>query len=387
MDNTTFLKKATAYSKTINPFAVLCQCYHETKVKGIPWSSELFLKANNAAGIKKWSKWPGEIYSKISWEQTVSGIKYDKKSDFCKYPSIDSFIQNYVLKIELTYPLCVKQKDNFLGYFNGLLAGPYKWATDQEYFTRLVEASLELAPSVFGIGTAWRQKYVNVLEHAIQQKYITTEQRLIIERLLKKKSVEIEAIDKVDAVPRKHICIDFGHGGHDNGASYENILEKDVNKRIGEALGKGFVKLGFQVSYTRVEDEYVTRTERAKRANKVNSDILLSVHCNSAKPNPEPNGFELWTTCGFTQSDVLATDIYNSWVKRIGGNVRTDYSDKDPDKEENWTVLYLAKMPAVLLEMGFLSNVQDRKNLQNQQWISSAVNAIIEGAQTFLSRR
>ena len=69
------------------------------------------------------------------------------------------------------------------------------------------------------------------------------------------------------------------------------------------------------------------------------------------------------------------------------GNIRVDRSDNDPDKEENWTVLFLAKMPAVLIELGFLSNIQDRSNAQNKQWISSAVDAIIEGVETFLSRR
>lgn len=386
MDDGTFLKKITPYGKTVNPFAVLCQCHHETKVTGRAWSSELFLKTNNAAGIKAWSKWTGELYEKVSWEQSALGSIFDKKSPFCKYPTIDDFISNYVLKIKLMYPLCVQRNNNFLGYFNGLLAGQYKWATDKLYFTRLIETSIELAPIIFGKGTIWRQKYLNALEYAIQERLITEEQQRIVEALLKTKHADVQKIDKIDPVPRKHICIDFGHGGSDAGASFERVFEKDRNRAIGEALGRGFSKLGFQVSYTRTSDEYVSLSERADRANKGNADILLSIHCNSAKPNPSPSGFELWTTKGVSSSDRLATDIYNSWIKKIGGKVRTDMSDNDPDKEENWTVLYRAKMPSVLLEMGFLSNQTDRMNLQSIAWISSAVDAIIEGVQTFLSR-
>ena len=387
MDALTFLKKVTPYAKTINPFAVLCQCYHETKVKGVPWSSELFVKANNGAGIKKWLYWPSPLYAKVSWEQSSIGIKYNKSSDFCLYPSVDVFIQNYVMKIDTSYPLCKAYKDNFLGYFNGLISGPYKWATDKEYFTRLVEASLELAPSVFGVGTAWRQKYLNALEYAIQNRYISAEQEEIILQLLKKKNVIVQPIDKINAIPKTLICIDFGHGGTDPGASSDGVLEKDCTRIFGEALGRGFSKKGFSVGFTRVNDETVSRAERAKRANKMDAGVLLSIHYNSAKPNPNPSGWEIWTTKGQNNSDILATDIYNAWKKYIKGNIRVDRSDNDPDKEENWTVLFLAKMPAVLIELGFLSNRQDRSNAQNKQWISSAVDAIIEGVETFLSRR
>ena len=387
MDALTFLKKVTPYSKTINPFAVLCQCYHETKYKGAPWSSELFVKANNGAGIKKWLHWPSPLYTKVSWEQSSIGTKYNKSSDFCLYPSVDIFIQNYVMKIDTSYPLCKAQKDNFLGYFNGLISGPYKWATDKSYFTRLVEASIELAPTVFGQGTLWRQKYLNSLEYAVQKRYITPEQEDIVILLLKKKNVIVEPIDKMDASPKTFVCIDFGHGGTDSGASWEGVLEKDCTRIFGEALGRGFTKKGFTVGYTRMNDETVSRSERAKRANKMNAGILISLHYNSAKPNSVPSGWEIWTTKGQNKSDTLATDIYNAWTKNMQGLTRVDRSDGDPDKEENWTVLYLAQMPAVLIELGFLSNTQDRKNAQNQQWISSAVDAIIEGVQVFLSRR
>ena len=387
MNTTTFYKKLTPFSNKINPFAVLCQCYHETKYKGAPWSSELFVNANNAAGIKAWKYWQAPVYTKVSWEQSATGDVYDKASDFCMYPSVDAFIQNYVKKIETTYPLCKDRKDNFLGYFNGLIAGTYKWATDKLYFTRLVEASLELAPLVFGIGTAWRQKYLNALEYAIQNRYITAEQEDIVIQLLKKKNVVFKEIDRLDPIPKPFICIDFGHGGTDQGASSEGVLEKNCTRIFGEELGLGFTKKGFPVGFTRINDETVVRSERAKRANKMNAGVLLSLHCNSAKPNPTPFGWEIWTTKGQNKSDVLATDIYNSWTKRMKSKTRVDFSDGDPDKEENWTVLYLAEMPAVLIELGFLSNPQERANLQNKQWISSAVNAIIEGVETFLSRR
>lgn len=145
MDDKTFYALAQQRSR-INAFAALCQCHHETRQDGKPWSSELCWAANNCAGIKKGSGWQGAIYNKVSWEQRADGTKYNAESAFRKYDSTADFLSDYEAKIAAMYRLCVDRRDNFWGYFDGLLTGQYKWATDREYFRRLAETAVRLAP-------------------------------------------------------------------------------------------------------------------------------------------------------------------------------------------------------------------------------------------------
>ena len=145
MDDKTFYALAQKRPR-LNAFAALCQCHHETRQKGEPWSSELCWAANNCAGIKRGSGWQGMIYNKVSWEQRADGTKYNAESAFRKYDSTADFLSDYEAKIAAMYRLCVDRRDNFWGYFDGLLTGQYKWATDREYFRRLAETAVRLAP-------------------------------------------------------------------------------------------------------------------------------------------------------------------------------------------------------------------------------------------------
>ena len=86
-----FYTLALKHKSKINPFGALCQCNWETRTNGRPWESELFKRANNAAGIKSGVGWHGDIYEKVSWEQRPDGTRYDKKSAFRKYISVDDF--------------------------------------------------------------------------------------------------------------------------------------------------------------------------------------------------------------------------------------------------------------------------------------------------------
>lgn len=389
MDNKTFFALAQQRPQ-LNAFAALCQCHHETREAGKPWSSELCWAANNCAGIKKGSGWQGAIYNKVSWEQSADGDKYNAESAFRKYDSIADFLADYEAKIAAMYPLCVARRDNFWGYFDGLLTGPYKWATDKEYFRRLAETAVRLAPEIFGAEQAER-KLKTALLYALERGYLSDANAAIAIDVLgiyaandgaknRPKAPEIEnaaALSANAAGKPKTICLDPGHGGSDPGACAEGVREKDITLTMAKLIGG---KLnGYKVIYTRSDDTYPTLSERAALANTAKADLFVSVHCNSAT-NTQANGVEVYTHTSQSDGAVAAASaIYKRLLAASGMTGRGI-------KAANYHVLRETKKPAVLVELGFISNAADREKLTSAAWQEKAAAAIAAGIKEYIER-
>lgn len=380
MNNEKFYALTRKHQGRINPFAALCQCNWETRSGGAPWQSELFLRANNAAGLKKWTGWQGPVYEKISWEQNPDGSKVNRVSLFCKYKSVDEFLFNYAKKINDAYPVCVERSDNFWGYFAGLFLGKYgAWATDQAYFSKLCNVAVELAPGAFGHGNMWRNKLLDALDYAIQKDYLTAAQTEIVLNIIRQRVSQLNEKQDIPSASEtrtssKVICIDAGHGGSDPGASAGGVKEKDCALLIAQATGKELVARGFDVRYTRVTDVYVSRPERARIANSIGADVFISTHCNSHfKPSAE--GHEVWIANGASETSVkLANLVCTYWGKMQPKTILRGVKRKDYD------VLVLTKMPAILNEVGFLSNPKERAQIMDpayhQRYATIVANAV-----------
>lgn len=382
MDNKTFFALAQQRPQ-LNAFAALCQCHHETREAGKPWSSELCWAANNCAGIKKGSGWQGAIYNKVSWEQSADGAKYNAESAFRKYDSIADFLADYEAKIAKMYPLCIGRRDNFWGVFDGLLTGPYKWATDREYFRRLAETAVKLAPEIFGAEQAER-KLKTALLYALEKGYLSDANAAIALDVLgiyaandsaknRPKAPEIEnatALSANDGGKQKTICLDAGHGGKDPGACAGGVPEKDIALSVAKLIGGKLA--GHTVVYTRSADSYVALPDRTDYANRNNADILVSIHCNSAA-SEKANGVEVYThTSQSDRSVAAASAIYKKLLAASGMAGRGIMA-------ANFHVLRASAMPAVLVELGFVSNAADRAKLTNPAWQEQAAEAIADG--------
>ena len=82
------------------------------------------------------------------------------------------------------------------------------------------------------------------------------------------------------------IMIDAGHGGFDNGATYQNRKEKDDNLRLALLVGNLLAQKGYEVLYTRTNDIYQTPFEKAQIANRAGADYFITLHRNSGQmPN------------------------------------------------------------------------------------------------------
>ena len=182
--------------------------------------------------------------------------------------------------------------------------------------------------------------------------------------------------------------IDPGHGAPDPGARGRISNEADINLDVAVELSKILSSMGIVAPLTRTgpkriyrDNRHLDLSARPAMANRLKADAFISIHCNGAVA-PEANGFEIYTTLGQNRSDKLATEIFNSWSKAFPTQrKRTDYRDNDPDKEANLKVLREANCPAVLVELGFITNPQEERFLvdrHNQHVMAMAIAAGIE---------
>lgn len=169
------------------------------------------------------------------------------------------------------------------------------------------------------------------------------------------------------------VVIDPGHGGYDTGASYGGFEEKDINLIISEKLKKNLEDLGITVFLTRDDDSFLSLAERVDITNSIRPDVLISIHNNALVTSRGIRGVETyyWTT----QSHKLAFFIHRSILDHL----------KIPDhfiRKAKFYVIRHTSSPAVLAELGFLSNHEDRQLLTNtntqDQYAKGLAKAILK---------
>ena len=199
------------------------------------------------------------------------------------------------------------------------------------------------------------------------------------------------------------LIIDCGHGGisikgeyttdpkigkkyhhdrmelHDNGWFYEGV----GNRVLGYLLGAMALNEGYPIKYTNDGIHDTGLAERVRMANNLYDErhgqvVFVSMHSNAGKGE----GWEIWTSKGQTESDTLATLIYES-NKQRGQKFRLDNSDGDPDKESDFYVLRNTKGIAVLIEHGFFDNPHDVKELVDFDTQMSMCKCTWEGIKSF----
>lgn len=161
----------------------------------------------------------------------------------------------------------------------------------------------------------------------------------------------------------KYIIIDPGHGSKDNGTSYNNILEKDLNLSISKTLEQELIKKGASVSLLR-EDDYDLSSPNSKRRkrsdfnnridfiNKSNADIYLSIHINYLDNN-KYSGSQVFYY-GDNNKELANT------IQMYLNKINTPRSIKVMPKVYMYNKL---NIKGVLIECGFISNNKDRNNL------------------------
>lgn len=166
------------------------------------------------------------------------------------------------------------------------------------------------------------------------------------------------------------IIIDAGHGGFDNGASYNGRLEKDDNLRLALAVGAQLEKDGFPVVYTRTEDVYQQPVMKAEIANASGGDYAVSFHRNAAASPNLYNGVQTLVYDKNSRAGELAQNVND---KMVG----VGFKDLGVEERRNLAFLRRTKMPAILIEAGFIDS--DKDNALFDQNFDQLVKAIASG--------
>lgn len=166
------------------------------------------------------------------------------------------------------------------------------------------------------------------------------------------------------------IYIDAGHGGTDSGAVSNGVKESKINVAVSNYLAKELQQQGIAYLCCRTNDATSkTVAERVNEANNYGAKIYISLHCNSSD-KPEPNGTQTYIYKFGGEAEKIATKIQVR-LQPING-----VSKWERVEDENFYVLRKTTMPAVLVEMGFISNEIDRKYLNdanNQKYIAKEI--------------
>lgn len=169
----------------------------------------------------------------------------------------------------------------------------------------------------------------------------------------------------------KKLVIDLGHGGTDPGAIGQNgTHEADVVLAIGKELNELLKGCNLEIKFTRLSNIYLSLTERAKIANNFKADYFLSIHINSAS-DKNVRGVEVWQYSNKNEklnkfSNGLCTDVSKIL------NIR----NRGLKLSKELSVLRNTTMPAALIEVDFISNVQAEKDLKVSDNIKAVAVAI-----------
>ncbi len=175
------------------------------------------------------------------------------------------------------------------------------------------------------------------------------------------------------------IVIDPGHGGSDPGHLPNNVnllQEKDLNLKISKYLGGYFEKYlqNVKVVYTRTGDTYPSLDQRVEKANAINADYFISIHCNGNEKS-SIHGTETHVhSMDLKKSVSLARAIENQFSKRAGRKSR-GVKDQN-DLQHSLQVLKFTNMTSVLVECGFVTNDAEAAFLNTtygQEIIASAI--------------
>lgn len=150
------------------------------------------------------------------------------------------------------------------------------------------------------------------------------------------------------------IMMDSGHGGRDPGAVYNGRQEKDDALRIALAVGEILQNNGIDVEYTRTTDVYETPYEKAMEANEAEVDLFISIHRNSFPSDNTAFGVEslVYDLSGLKYE--IAESV-NQQLEAVG------FRNLGVKARPNLVVLKRTKMPAVLIEVGFINSDTDNR--------------------------
>jgi len=175
----------------------------------------------------------------------------------------------------------------------------------------------------------------------------------------------------------KVVVLDPGHGGIDYGAIRSGINEKDITTDVSNRVAKILRSDGYKVYMTREEDKTLSLQERVDFAEENNPDIFVSIHVNSSE-GTTATGVE--THYYHDYSIGLAKVVHTAMMKHINSKDRGLFKSK-------FYVINHTTMPAILVEIGFISNDDEREDMITEKRKQATAKAIAEGIKNYYKQR
>jgi N-acetylmuramoyl-L-alanine amidase len=234
----------------------------------------------------------------------------------------------------------------------------------------------------------------------------------------------VDSIEPVNAaafpLSVRRVILDAGHGGKDAGTTAADLAEKAITLDIQTRLRLLLEAKGFEVVVTRADDRLIPLRERARLANSSDGDIFVSIHVNSLMSHTKAHGVETYylgptndpslTRLAAAENDISGYSIadLHKLLERVYADVRRDQSHQlasavqqrlysnlravDPGLE-NWgvkrapfIVLVATDMPAVLAEVGCLSNEREAAMLGRNEYRQQIAQALFDGIHAYAKK-
>jgi len=192
-----------------------------------------------------------------------------------------------------------------------------------------------------------------------------------VSRSYEKRSKYPNAVNKI-------VVVDPGHGGKEAGATYGGIYEKDINLKIANYTKEELGKNGVRVYMTRIGDTTTSLSSRTTLANNLNADLFVSVHNNAMTNKSSIKGTEvLYPTSSIIKNGITSYSLASHLQSVVSSEAGT--YNKGIINRNNLYVLNHTKMPAVIVEVAYMTNSSDLKKLKNEEFLEKAGKAIAKG--------
>lgn len=186
-------------------------------------------------------------------------------------------------------------------------------------------------------------------------------------------------MDFVKNIYKKVIVMDAGHGGHDPGAQHQGYNESDLNLKIVLNCRELFKDTDIKVYYTRIDDTFLSLYDRAAFAELVGADMFIAVHHNSSWYDTVSGTSVYWgdkdtsTSLNGLTSEKLAWRMLENLTAALDTKV---FGEGAINK--NFVVVRDSKAPAVLLEIGFMSNSDELSRLVKDKFSKKVARTIVD---------
>lgn len=174
---------------------------------------------------------------------------------------------------------------------------------------------------------------------------------------------------------KKLIVIDAGHGGHDHGATFEDLKEKEIVAQIANKIYEYNDPSTVEIVLLRDADEFVSLQDRITKINELNPDLVLSLHVNQSK-NKEAKGLE-----AFISEKNPQYQLSEAYAQKILTHQNPIKLEQRGIKKANFLLLRESKAAAITLELGFISNESDKDYLTSDKGQDEIAQSILKSLQ------